>query len=82
MYTTGEVAKICYVSKRTVQYYDYEGIVQPSQILEHGKRVYSKEDIQKFQLVLLYKDLGLSFSVDKDLDRWLTGIQKAISAKE
>lgn len=60
MYTTGEVAKICHVSKRTVQYYDYEGIVQPSQILEHGKRVYSKEDIQKFQLVLLYKDLGLS----------------------
>ena len=60
MYTTGEVAKICHVSKRTVQYYYYEGIVQPSQILEHGKRVYSKEDIQKFQLVLLYKDLGLS----------------------
>ena len=26
MYTTGEVAKICHVSKRTVQYYDYEGI--------------------------------------------------------
>lgn len=60
MYTTGEVAKICHVSKRTVQYYDHEHIVQPSRIHSNGKREYSKEDLQKFQLVLLYKDLGFS----------------------
>lgn len=59
-YTSGEIAKICHVSIRTVQYYDYEHIVKPSRLDESGRRQYSIEDLQHFQLVLLYKDLGLS----------------------
>lgn len=59
-YTSGEIAKICHVSIRTVQYYDYEHIVKPSHLDESGRRQYSIEDLQHFQLVLLYKDLGLS----------------------
>lgn len=66
-YTTGEIAKICNVSRRTVQYYDREGIIQPSKISEGGRRIYSNEDLQKFKLVILYKNLGLSLKEIKDV---------------
>lgn len=66
-YTTGEIAKLCHVSKRTVQYYDKEGIIQPFQMSEGGRRIYSKEDLQKFRLVILYKKLGLSLKEIKEV---------------
>ena len=34
LYTTGEVAKLCDITVRTVQYYDKENIVHPSEISE------------------------------------------------
>lgn len=66
-YTTGEIAKLCNVSKRTVQYYDREGIIRPSKISEGGRRIYSNEDLQKFKLVILYKNLGLSLKEIKNI---------------
>lgn len=59
-YTTGELANICGVTKRTVQYYDKEKIVVPSKMSNGGRRIYTEDDLKKFQLVCLYKNLGLS----------------------
>ena len=39
LYTTGEVAKLCGVSVRTVQYYDTRGILTPSSLTEGGRRL-------------------------------------------
>ena len=36
-YTTGEIAKLCGVTVRTVQYYDKRGILVPSELSEGGK---------------------------------------------
>ena len=33
-YTTGEIAKLCGVTVRTVQYYDTRGILIPSELSE------------------------------------------------
>lgn len=41
-FTTGEAAKMCNVSVRTVQYYDKEGIVKPLELAEGGRRIYRK----------------------------------------
>ncbi|WP_100065285.1 MerR family transcriptional regulator [Miniphocaeibacter massiliensis] len=60
VYTTGEIAKLCNVSVRTVQYYDKEKIVQPSENSTGGRRIYTEEDLEKFKLVCLYKTLGFS----------------------
>lgn len=60
MYTTGEIAKQCHVSIRTVQYYDKEKIISPSGVSAGGRRLYSEEDLEKFQRVCLYKKLGFS----------------------
>ena len=44
-YTTGELAKLCGVSVRTVQYYDSRNILAPSELSEGGRRLYSEEDL-------------------------------------
>lgn len=66
-YTTGELANICGVTKRTVQYYDKEKIVVPSKISDGGRRIYTDGDLKRFQLVCLYKKLGLSLHEIKDI---------------
>ena len=38
-YTTGEIAKLCGVSVRTVQYYDSRNILVPSALSEGGRRL-------------------------------------------
>ena len=37
-YTTGELAKLCGVTVRTVQYYDTRGILIPAALSEGGRR--------------------------------------------
>ena len=58
-YTTGEVAKLCGVSVRTVQYYDTRGIVSPSELSEGGRRLYSDADLSKMKTVCFLRELDL-----------------------
>lgn len=58
-YTTGEIAKLCGVSVRTVQYYDTRGILIPSALSEGGRRLYSQEDLQKMKVICFLRGLGL-----------------------
>ena len=46
IYTTGEIAKLCGVTVRTVQYYDSRSILVPSALSEGGRRLYSEEDLK------------------------------------
>ena len=66
-YTTGEIARLCGVTKRTVQYYDKENIVTPSKMSDGGRRIYTEDDLKNFQLVCLYKDLDLSLHEIKSI---------------
>lgn len=59
-YTTGEVAKLCDVTVRTVQYYDTRGILVPSELSEGGRRLYSEDDVKRMQIICFLRDLGLS----------------------
>ncbi len=61
-YTTGEIAKLCGVSVRTVQYYDSRNILTPSELSEGGRRLYSEDDLKKMQIVCFLRDLDLSLS--------------------
>ena len=66
-YTTGEIAKLCGVSVRTVQYYDSRGILVPSQLSEGGRRLYSEEDIRKLKIICFLRELDLPISTIGDL---------------
>ncbi len=59
-YTTGEMAKLCQVSVRTVQYYDARGILLPSELTEGGRRLYNEEDLRRLRVICFLRDLGIS----------------------
>lgn len=61
-YTTGEMAKLCDITVRTVQYYDQRGILIPSELSEGGRRLYSDEDLQKLKIICFLR--SLDFSID------------------
>lgn len=58
-YTTGEIAKLCGVTVRTVQYYDTRGILTPSELTEGGRRLYSEEDVKRMKIICFLRELGL-----------------------
>ena len=58
-YTTGELAKLCGVTVRTVQYYDTRGILIPSELSEGGRRLYSEEDLRRMKIICFLRELDL-----------------------
>ncbi|MCL2212515.1 MAG: MerR family transcriptional regulator [Oscillospiraceae bacterium] len=59
-YTTGEMAKLCGVTVRTVQFYDQKGVLHPYAESEGGRRIYNDDDLTKLRLICTLKSLGLS----------------------
>lgn len=58
-YTTGEIAKRCGVSVRTVQYYDSRNLLIPSALSEGGRRLYSEDDLKRMRIICFLRDAGL-----------------------
>ena len=58
-YTTGELAKLCGVTVRTVQYYDARGILIPSELSEGGRRLYSEDDLKRMKIICFLRELEL-----------------------
>ena len=54
-YSTGEVAKLCSVTVRTVQYYDARG----SELSEGGRRLYSEDDLKRMKIICFLRELDL-----------------------
>lgn len=69
-YSTGELAKLCNVTTRTIQYYDRKGILKPQGFTEGKRHVYTEQQRQTLELILLLKDLGCALS---DIDMLLKG---------
>ncbi len=59
----GEVARRTGISIRTLHYYDEIGLVSPSQHTEAGHRLYSDEDVERLQQILIFRSLG--FPIEK-----------------
>ena len=59
-YTTGEIAKLCGVSVRTVQYYDDRGLLSPSELTEGGRRLYTDKDVSQLKIICYLRDLDFS----------------------
>lgn len=66
-YTTGELARLCGVSVRTVQYYDTRGILIPSELSEGGRRLYSENDLRRMKIICFLRDAGLSINSISEL---------------
>lgn len=66
-YTTGELAKLCNVSVRTVQYYDTRGILIPSELSEGGRRLYTEEDLKRMKIICFLRDLDIPINTIGEL---------------
>lgn len=62
LYTTGEIAKLCGVSVRTVRYYDTRNILIPSELSEGGRRLYSEKELKRMKIICFLRDTGLSIN--------------------
>ena len=58
-YTTGEIAKLCDVAVRTVQYYDSRNILVPSELSEGGRRLYSEDDLKRMRVICFLREAGV-----------------------
>lgn len=64
--TIGEVAKKMRVTVRTLQYYDKEGLLSPSNQSEGGRRLYSDKDLIMLHQILSLKSLGFTLDDIKE----------------
>ena len=54
-----EVAKVCNLTKKAVEYYTEQGLICPN-ILENGYRDFSEQDMEILKKIALFRRLGLS----------------------
>lgn len=66
-YSSGELAKMCEITTRTVQFYDKKGLLNPSKLSEGGRRQYTEDDCIKLRYICLYRSLGLSLDEIKEV---------------
>ena len=76
LYTTGELAKKCNVSVRTIQYYDERGILVPTDLTEGGRRLFSEKDVATLETICFLRDLDISIKdiaeiLESDVSRHL-----------
>jgi MerR family transcriptional regulator, thiopeptide resistance regulator len=62
MRTVGEVSQLAGVSVRTLHHYDQVGLLSPSHRSDGGYRLYSHDDLERLQEILVWRHLGLSLA--------------------
>lgn len=60
--TVKAVAKAAGVSVRTLHHYDAIGLLKPSGASQAGYRLYSREDVERLQHILFYRELEFSLA--------------------
>lgn len=59
-YTVKQLSDLAGVSGRTLRYYDQIGLLSPAYLNESGYRIYGKEEVDRLQQILFYRELGVS----------------------
>lgn len=65
-FSTGEFAKLCGISKKTLFYYDEINLFKPEKTSSNGYRLYSNIQIELLSAILTLKDIGMSLKEIKD----------------
>ncbi|MFO0685876.1 MAG: MerR family transcriptional regulator [Sandaracinus sp.] len=65
--STGDLARACETTLRTVRFYEETGLVEPSTRSEGGHRMYDPAQREKLQLIMDLREAGLSIQDIKEL---------------
>ncbi len=66
-YTVQKLAKLAGVSTRTLRYYDEIEILKPARINSSGYRIYGKNEVNRLQQILFYRELGVNLTDIKQI---------------
>ncbi|MGF7057954.1 MerR family transcriptional regulator [Brassicibacter mesophilus] len=66
-YTVQKLGNLAGISTRTLRYYDEIGILKPARINSSGYRIYGKDEVNRLQQILFYKELGISLESIKEI---------------
>ena len=66
MKKTNEVSKLAGVSRRTLQYYDDEGILVVKRS-QNNHRLYDEKSLNKIWQIMIYKEMGFELKEIKQL---------------
>jgi DNA-binding transcriptional MerR regulator len=59
-YTVQKLGKLAGVSTRTLRYYDQIDLLKPGRINSSGYRIYGRDEVDRLQQILFYRELGVS----------------------
>ena len=59
-YTVKALAELSGVTARTLRWYDQKGLLKPLRVSDAGYRIYGPEQVDRLQLILFYRALGLA----------------------
>jgi DNA-binding transcriptional MerR regulator len=68
-YSTGELARLCGVTVRTVQFYDARGLLHPSDLSEGGRRLYAEGDLRKMRMICALKTMGCRWTPSREFSQ-------------
>lgn len=66
-YSTGVLAEMFDISKRTLQYYDEKKILKPAFIKDNQYRIYTEGEVEQLKLILIMKSIGLNLKEIRQL---------------
>lgn len=75
LYTVGEVAEALKITVRTLHHWESQGLVTPTERSWSNYRLYTPEDVERIQHILIYRATGMKLAEIKQL---LTGGSSAI----
>ena len=59
-YRVGQLAKVCGVNRRTIDFYTNQGLLEPEERTEGGFRLYGAEALQRVRSIKAFQASGLS----------------------
>lgn len=66
-YSISKLSSLTKISTRTLRYYDEIELLKPARVNSSGYRVYGEKEVNKLQQILLYKELGVSLELIKEI---------------
>ena len=67
MYTIGDLVKRFKIARSTILYYDKLGLLKPSVRGENNYRLYTEEEAEALERIIMFRDLGIPLSRIKEI---------------
>jgi DNA-binding transcriptional MerR regulator len=66
-YTVQKLGKLAGISTRTLRYYDEINLLKPARVNSNGYRIYGKQEVDRLQQILFYRELGVCLESIRDI---------------